>query len=602
MLRRAGSGCGEGRDPHMVGGVAAGKSHWKSHVWKEQGFLLLLVLLCAVITVLQFKWTGELAEAEFERLESSQREGAEGFRTEVERELAEACKALTPDGKEMNVKSIQKAMAARVKRWRSSSPKPVFKRVGVVLTENDVPSLRLVDPVKGAVKEAEWPPEWEDLHADLFLRLEGAMGGFSKEGDGLLFEIPVFSPGGGGREAGWLVLELDREFLEKRFFPELVAVYFHAGLRDFFEIRVTDQSGRTVFSKGSGGDSATLLRLPMRVQDRGMMGPGGPGGGGGFGGGFGGGRPGDFERGPGAGPVGPLMRTPWWNLEVKRKSGELEKMVDKSRKRNLALAVAVNGLILLAGFALVRHTRRSRMLAEAQMDFVANVSHELRTPVTVIVGAAHNLKRGIVRTPEGVDRYAGMILQHADQLSEMVQEVLEFSAAKKGKAAYSMVPVDVGGILRQVLEEARAETGGLVVETSVPEKLPHVAGDAVALKRAFGNLIRNAAKHGGAGGWIGIKAEAAGGRKVTVEISDRGAGIPEEEQGAVFKPFFRGKKAKEQQVRGSGIGLGLVKEIVEAHDGTVSVCSEAGSGATFTVELPVVAKAGNESENSAGGG
>jgi signal transduction histidine kinase len=278
-----------------------------------------------------------------------------------------------------------------------------------------------------------------------------------------------------------------------------------------------------------------------------------------------------------------------WILEIRRQEGGLERLVAESRRRNLFLAVFVNVMILAAGLALVRYTRKSRKLVEEQMNFVASVSHELRTPLTVIRGAAHNIKRGIVKTPEALDRYSGMILQHTAPLSDMVAQGLDCAVAKKGKLlGAEKQRIALAALIEEAIANTRGETASCKVEVTLPEALPEVAGDPGHLRRAFQNLIANAAKHGGSGGWIGVSARRVGGQ-VEVSVADRGEGIPKEEQAAVFNPFFRGNAAHTAQVRGSGLGLSLVKEIIEAHDGTISICSAPGEGATFVASLPVAA-------------
>src|SRR5580692_7625456 len=112
--------------------------------------------------------------------------------------------------------------------------------------------------------------------------------------------------------------------------------------------------------------------------------------------------------------------------------------------RNIfAVAVVLNAMIMVAGLALVRYTRQSRQLAEAQMRFVANVSHELRTPLTVIRGAAHNIKRGVISEPAQVEKYSNLILQYAEQLGAMVEQVLELAGARKNQSAALRQPVKI---------------------------------------------------------------------------------------------------------------------------------------------------------------
>jgi signal transduction histidine kinase len=133
------------------------------------------------------------------------------------------------------------------------------------------------------------------------------------------------------------------------------------------------------------------------------------------------------------------------------------------------------------------------------------------------------------------------------------------------------------------------EASGCVFEQEIESGLPAVLGDPAALARALHNLLANAAKYGAEGKWIGLFASRVGeGRETMVEIrvADRGPGIPKEEQKHVFDPFFRGRRALRDQVHGTGLGLNLTRRIVEAHGGEITVKSQPGKGAEFTIRLP----------------
>jgi signal transduction histidine kinase len=227
-------------------------------------------------------------------------------------------------------------------------------------------------------------------------------------------------------------------------------------------------------------------------------------------------------------------------------------------------------------------------LAQLQMDFVAGVSHELRTPLTVINTAAYNLQGAVARNPEQVARYGTLIRQESGRLKELVEQVLSFAGTKAGKVIHKTQPLSVEDVI-----DASAEGVHCVVEKKIEAELPHVVGDARALQHALQNLLSNAMKYGTAeSSWIGVSAgKAVDGGKPIVEIrvADRGPGIPREEQAYIFDPFFRGKRALQDQVHGTGLGLSLVKEIVAAHSGSISVRSEEGKGTEFVIRLPAAA-------------
>ncbi len=532
-------------------------------------------MLCAVLTVLQFRWTGELARAEFDRLGGDQHEAAGMMASGFDRTLSEAVAAITPRSGSIT----PGAATAKVKAWAATGPRPVFARIGLAIAADTGLELHLLDPATGkATHAATWPAEWTPLLENLEEKAAGFGGGPFRSRDGFLFEMPLFSrnrpagerrspgppsgtPPGDGvppREAGWMIFELDSSYVKSDWLPDLVKNHVNPGTRDVHHVEVA-QNGEIIFSSGPSERLGKPLTVRFNRRGRGNT-SGGMGG------------PGD----------------PGWTLTTRRQTGALEEIVASSRRRNLVLACGVNLLILAAGYALIRQTRKSRRFAEAKMDFVANVSHELRTPVTVIMGAAHNLKRGIVKKPEAQERYADLILHHGQQLSDMVQEVLEFSSAGRALAPHEMKPVALCPLVAETLEELTAELDGMKVEVEVPEDLPPVAGDAPALTRVLRNLIGNAAKHARDGGWIRVEATASNGR-VELCVEDRGPGIPQGEQGRVFEPFFRGADAHEKQTRGTGLGLGLVREIIQAHGGKATVASARGKGTKFTINLPVTA-------------
>jgi signal transduction histidine kinase len=253
------------------------------------------------------------------------------------------------------------------------------------------------------------------------------------------------------------------------------------------------------------------------------------------------------------------------------------------------------GILVLMGVSvglIVSTARRAQRLARQQLEFVAGVSHELRTPVAVIGSAADNLAHGVVQDAGRVKQYGATIGTEARRLGETVERVLEFAGIQSGvlRQPTSISPV-------ALVEQSLAASCRLVndahatIETTYSPDVPEVNGDASALRAVIENLIANAVKYGGAHAWVHVSVSSGAGRRgdeVRIRVEDRGIGIPASEQKRIFEPFFRGADALARHIHGNGLGLSIVKRVVEAHGGRVSVSSTPGSGSTFTVHLPVL--------------
>jgi signal transduction histidine kinase len=243
---------------------------------------------------------------------------------------------------------------------------------------------------------------------------------------------------------------------------------------------------------------------------------------------------------------------------------------------------------LSVGF-LVLSTRRAQDLARQQLEFVATVSHELRTPLAVIRSAADNLADGVVNDEARIRQYGQLVRREGLRLTDLVEQILEFAGLQSAERTMARQPVAVQGVLRDVAAAVEPVAGpaGIAIELDVAENLPPVAGDEAALRRVFQNLVGNAIKYGAEARWIGVRAAFVDGR-VDVSVTDRGIGIAAADQAKIFDPFYRAPDVVAAQIQGAGLGLSLVKRIVEAHGGQVTLKSAPGEGSTFTVSLPVL--------------
>jgi signal transduction histidine kinase len=252
------------------------------------------------------------------------------------------------------------------------------------------------------------------------------------------------------------------------------------------------------------------------------------------------------------------------------------------------LSFGVLLLLTASMIMLMISAQRAQRLARRQIEFVAGVSHELRTPLTVISSAAENLADGVVAEQDRIKQYGKLIKVESERLADMVEQALEFAGAQSGQRKFNLRPVDVGELVGRALTACRLqiEDGGFTVETAIAPI--QVNADSAALTRALQNLISNAVKYSGDNRWIGIRAGlAVNGTDVEIAVEDHGLGIASSELPHVFEPFYRAQVSVEAQIHGSGLGLSLVKHIVEAHGGRVSVNSTLDQGSTFTLHLPI---------------
>jgi signal transduction histidine kinase len=209
------------------------------------------------------------------------------------------------------------------------------------------------------------------------------------------------------------------------------------------------------------------------------------------------------------------------------------------------------------------------------------------------LGPAGPKTDGLITDKQQIQQCGEVIRNDTRRLAGMVEQVLEFAGASRGKNLYQPHPVDVKELIDQSLiaNPILESQNGWRVEKEIESNLPEVMADPAALGSAVRNIIDNAVKYGGASNWIGIKAQAQvsdHALRVEITIADRGMGISDSDLPHIFEPFYRGRAVVAAQVHGNGLGLSLVKNIVEAHGGTVRVSSVQGQGSAFSLSLPAI--------------
>jgi signal transduction histidine kinase len=263
--------------------------------------------------------------------------------------------------------------------------------------------------------------------------------------------------------------------------------------------------------------------------------------------------------------------------------------------------LAENGR-MLGAMLVVADVTAQRELDKMKTDFVGYVAHELRTPLTTILGYASLLQGASDRIPaEQRGTMMGSIIQHCKRLNRMITELLDVSRLDAGGTLFlRREPLDLAAMAERVLEEHRAASSrhDLDFEFRSATRPLLAQLDADRMEQVLNNLISNAAKYSPDGGTVTVET-VDDGDEVLLRVSDTGMGMTTEQQMNLFQKFYRTSDAQLRGIKGTGLGLYLVKQLVEAHGGHISVESVAGQGTTFTVSLPKQAPADQESQSSA---
>ena len=610
---------------------------------------LALLGLIGLLATLQYQWLGRISEAERDRMRATLETGAAAFAQDFDAELTRGYLLFQTDPLG-EADDLPTRFATRYDRWHATSKFPRLIKNFYAFTPGAAPHLEKFDPATRTFAEAEWPAsmrDWRDHVTDVtaeqssrtpdgtfFIRRIASP--IWDTAPAIVVPSPVLLMNDGQQNVRvtprltYTILELDEDYIAREMLPALADQHFTRISGAEFQIAVVSRTagGRVVYHssdtfnpvQGTHAD-ATADLFSVRTQDFSRVasevhrftayaatlrlktattGPRSAGAG-------------DdknpvsivVERSttatppsPGTGPAQVLANlppiskvtatAPSWQLILAHQSGSLEAAVSTVRRRNLLVSSSILAVLGASMALLLLATRRAQRLAQQQMEFVATVSHELRTPLAVIRSAAENLADGIVENDAQVRKYGELVRGEGRRLTDMVEQILEFSGIQSGERRLTATPVPLGPLLRDVIDAAASLTSaaGIAVEIKIPDDLPPVVGDEPALGRVFQNLIANAIKYGGAGGWIGVDARRAGG-DVVITVADRGIGIDPSDQVHLFEPFYRAPAVIEAQIQGAGLGLSLVQRIVHAHGGTVRVRSAPGAGAVFTVQLPV---------------
>jgi signal transduction histidine kinase len=259
-----------------------------------------------------------------------------------------------------------------------------------------------------------------------------------------------------------------------------------------------------------------------------------------------------------------------------------------SRRRIIVATLILIGFLIPAtGYLVWRAVDRELTLARQQSEFVAAVSHEFRSPLTSLSHLTALLRSDFQPSDERRRQYYDTLARETDRLRSFVETLLDVGRIQSGAARYHRTTMEVQPLVAQVVDDfKRHATAGMhPVTFAAPETAISACVDGEALHRAIWNLLENAAKYSRDDYPVAVVLEVEG-ECAAIRVTDQGPGIPASEQPFIFDQFFRGAAAAESAVRGTGIGLALVRHIVEAHGGEIRVDSRVGVGSSFTILLP----------------
>jgi signal transduction histidine kinase len=300
-------------------------------------------------------------------------------------------------------------------------------------------------------------------------------------------------------------------------------------------------------------------------------------------------------------PFAPVF--PKMELAIGYRGTTLETLARKNFYRGLLLTACVISLLVIGVALTLRAAAREMKLAQAKSTFVSNVSHELKTPLALICLFAETLELGRVKNAEKAGEYYRIINQESRRLTRLINNILDFARIEEGRREYHFAATDVAEVVKEVLKsyDYQIASAGFDLMTEIAPKLPSVMLDRDAIAQAALNLLNNAIKYSTEVKRITVRV-AAREDGVAIEVEDCGVGIPRAEQEKIFEKFYRVGAGLTHDTKGSGLGLALVKHIVEAHRGRITVESAPGKGSKLTILLPASVAGATSSNLSYGNG
>jgi signal transduction histidine kinase len=560
----------------------------KTNLALELTAIAVMAVVVCVLGLLQYRWTDEIGAGEQDRLKSVLTSSVRSFDQEFSYDFEHICESFEIDPEEP-ASTIKSRIIRQYSDWlRTTSQANLLGGVMIWRADGkDGSPLEVLDRHDREFAKTAWPPDFAPLYPSLekqFARLPVLMSGHAATyypwtfyGDAPALVRPIFkitSEVGESdmevRPIGFLIVQIDSKFVTGHYFPELAGHDFQpSGFR--VAVRTASAPHQAVYLS----DASFPVSTPSPDAEINLIKSAGE----------------EAER-RGHPSIAAADPARGWELVAQHPAGSREVAVARWRWENLAISLGLLA-VLAASVALVFSVaRKAERLGQFQMDFVAGISHELFTPLSVINSVVENLADGLADRPEKIQEYSDILRDQAGRTERLMEQIMLLASGRIDHPEITRHPIQIGGVVAQCVaaSETALRGAGFTWNKWIEEDLPPIVADPVMVASCVENLVNNAIKYGRSNRWIAVRThvDKAGSRdELRISVEDRGIGIPSKDLRHVFDPFYRVPAVREARVRGTGLGLFLVKRMMEQMGGWVTVTSEVGRGSVFVLHFPV---------------
>jgi signal transduction histidine kinase len=294
---------------------------------------------------------------------------------------------------------------------------------------------------------------------------------------------------------------------------------------------------------------------------------------------------------PGENPVNVSFSSsfpPWTLVFYPKEGGILASFIQSGQGVFFYIFLLIVIILALGLFFTLYVINNELSLSRMKSNFISTVTHEFKSPLTSIRQMAEMLEGGRVSDKDRQLKYYSAMVQESERLSHLIDNILDFSKMEAGQKNFFFEKANLEGVVEEIVHSFQIHLADMdfEVEFILPVPVPDLFFDREAIKQVLQNLIDNACKYSGDSKKIEVSLTSNGSENI-ITVRDFGIGIKEEEQEKIFSQFYRAGDGLTQKVKGSGIGLTIVKQIVDAHQGHIDLVSEPGKGSTFIIALPL---------------